>query len=159
MRYLAVDLGTRRVGLATGDDEVGIATPLHVLDVNGMDGALEPVRKLAAEEGCDAVVIGLPLNMADGTVGPAAKGVIAWAKQLNFNVLFVDERLSSFVAEQQLIARKRGGEKMTRLDKRRRLDALAAAAILQAMFEGEATALTLETVELALAARGDPTRQ
>jgi RNase H-fold protein (predicted Holliday junction resolvase) len=51
--------------------------------------------------------------------------------------VFVDERLSSFAAEQDLIDRKRGGEKITRKGKKERLDALAAAGFLQAFLDGK----------------------
>jgi RNase H-fold protein (predicted Holliday junction resolvase) len=51
-------------------------------------------------------------------------------------VVFVDERLSSFTAEQQLIDRKRGGERLTRGGKKQRLDALAAAGFLQEFLDG-----------------------
>ena len=51
--------------------------------------------------------------------------------------MFVDERLSSFQAEQDLIERKRGGEKITRRGKKQRLDDLAAAGFLQAFLDGK----------------------
>ena len=51
--------------------------------------------------------------------------------------MYVDERLSSFAAEQDLADRKRGGEKITRKQKKQRLDALAAAGFLQAFLDGK----------------------
>ena len=51
-------------------------------------------------------------------------------------VVFVDERLSSFAAEQRLVDRKRGGEKITRGGKKKQLDALAAAGFLQEFLDG-----------------------
>ncbi len=74
----------------------------------------------------------------DGTHGGAARAVVSWGARLDRKVLFMDERLSSFVAEQQLVEFKRGGGKLTRLDKKRRLDALAAVAILQPLLDGQA---------------------
>jgi RNase H-fold protein (predicted Holliday junction resolvase) len=56
-------------------------------------------------------------------------------------VIFVDERLSSFAAEQQLIDRKRAGERLTRKGKKQQLDALAAAGFLQAFLDGSLLAL------------------
>ncbi len=92
------------------------------------------------EEAVGQVLLGLPLNM-DDSLGPMAKQTIVWgsmlAKQCNLPVVYVDERLSSFEAEQQLITRKRGGEKITRQQKRNRLDALAATHFLQAFLDGK----------------------
>jgi RNase H-fold protein (predicted Holliday junction resolvase) len=56
-------------------------------------------------------------------------------------VLYVDERLSSFAAEQTLIDRKRSGEKITRKQRKRCLDALAAADFLQSFLDGRLPAL------------------
>ncbi|MEA2707538.1 MAG: putative pre6S rRNA nuclease, partial [Phycisphaerales bacterium] len=78
-------------------------------------------------------------------VGPAARQTIAWGAELAQRsgkpVVFVDERLSSFEAEQGLIERKRGGEKITRKRKKEQLDALAAAGFLQAFLDGKLQAL------------------
>ena len=140
MRTLAIDLGSRRVGLALSDEGGRFATPLDVLTVNAPEQALPPILELLKKESVRRVVLGLPLNMND-TLGPAARGVIAWGRQLadrsGLPVLFVDERLSSFDAEQQLIARKRGGEHLTRKRKKEQLDALAAASFLQAFLDGK----------------------
>ena len=90
------------------------------------------------KEGVERVVLGLPLNM-DDSLGPAARGTLEWGKALRVRsgrpVVFVDERLSSFDAEQGLIERKRGGEKITRKRKKEQLDALAAAGFLQAFLD------------------------
>ena len=140
MRTLAIDLGARRVGLALSDEGARFATPHDVLTVTSSNQALDPIISLIRREGVDRIVVGLPLNM-DGTVGTQARTVIAWANELSSRavkpVIFVDERLSSFDAEQQLIARKRGGEKLTRKRKKGQLDALAAASFLQAFLDGK----------------------
>ena len=139
MRTLAIDLGTKRVGLAMSDEGGRFATPLEVLEVTSPDDALAPILDLIRREHVQRVVLGLPLNM-DDSVGPAAKQTMAWARTFsdsaNVPVIFVDERLSSFEAEQQLISRKRAGEKLTRQKKKRQLDALAAAGFLQAFLDG-----------------------
>jgi RNase H-fold protein (predicted Holliday junction resolvase) len=77
-------------------------------------------------------------------VGEAARRTVRWAEGLKVAgkpVVFVDERLSSFAAEQQLADRKRGGERLTRGDKKRRLDALAAAGFLQEFLDGRLRAI------------------
>ena len=141
MRTLAIDLGSRRVGLALSDEGGRFASPLDVLLVNGAEAAMAPVARVIGEEAVARVVVGLPLNM-DGTIGPAARLAIEWGRRLqaqcNVPVLYVDERLSSFEAEQRLVDRKRGGERITRNQKKQRLDALVACALLQEFLDGKA---------------------
>lgn len=147
MRTLAIDLGTKRVGLAMSDEGGRFATPFEVLQVTSPDAALAPILDLIRKEQVQRIVLGLPLNM-DDSVGPAAKLTLAWARKLSdaarIPVLCVDERLSSFDAEQQLIDRKRAGEKLTRQKKKQQLDALAAAGFLQSFLDGRLAPLKLE---------------
>jgi RNase H-fold protein (predicted Holliday junction resolvase) len=65
------------------------------------------------------------------------------AADVGVELILVDERLSSFQAEQQLIDRKRGGEHLTRRGKQKRLDALVAANLLQAFLDGKLPALRI----------------
>jgi putative Holliday junction resolvase len=149
VRTLAIDLGTCRVGLALSDEGGCLATPYDVLQVSSPEKAIEPIAQIVRREGVQRIVVGLPLNM-DGTLGPKARETIAWARALEKRgtvpLLLVDERLSSFEAEQQLIARKRGGEKITRKAKKQQLDALAAARFLQDHLDGK-----LPTIDVKLA--------
>jgi putative Holliday junction resolvase len=144
MRTLAIDLGTRRVGLALSDAGGRFATPYEVLEVSSPEMAAAKVLHVVAKEGVERLVIGLPLNM-DDSVGPAARQTVAWgndvAQRAGKPVVYVDERLSSFDAEQDLNARKRGGEKLTRKRRKEQLDALAAAGFLQAFLDGKLSAL------------------
>ena len=139
MRTLAIDLGTRRIGLALSDEGGRFATPYDVLNVTSAEQAVEPILKVIEKEGVERIVLGLPLNM-DGTAGPAARATVKWGESLASRcgkpLVFVDERLSSFDAEQQLIDRKRAGEKLTRQRKKEQLDALAAAGFLQSFLDG-----------------------
>ena len=138
MRTLAIDHGGKRIGLALSDEGGRFATPLDVIANDG--SAAGSILKIIRDEGVQRIVIGLPLNM-DGTLGGSAKPVLAFARQLaeasKIEPIFVDERLSSFAAEQQLIDHKRAGGKMTRQMKKERLDALAAASFLRAFLDGE----------------------
>jgi putative Holliday junction resolvase len=140
MRTLAIDYGTVRVGLAMSDEGARFATPIDVLTVSSPDQAMVQVLQIIAREHVERVVIGLPLNM-DDSIGPQARKTIEWGCALGDRsgkpVVFVDERLSSFAAEQDLIDRKRGGEKITRKRKKEQLDALAAAGFLQAFLDGK----------------------
>jgi putative holliday junction resolvase len=139
MRTLAIDLGTRRTGLALSDAGGKLATPYDVLQVPPLQ-ALELILKVIKAEDVERIVVGLPLNM-DGTRGPAAEQAIEFGRQIAARaarkVIYVDERLSSFQAEQDVTARRRGGEKITRKGKKQRLDALAAAQFLQDFLDGK----------------------
>jgi putative holliday junction resolvase len=146
VRTLAIDLGSRRVGFALSDAGGRLATPYEVFQVTSPAQAAERAIQIIQKEGVERIVLGLPLNM-DDSVGPAARQTIAWGRDLSQRagkpVIFVDERLSSFEAEQDLIARKRGGEKITRKRKKEQLDALAAAGFLQAFLDGKLQSLDL----------------
>jgi putative holliday junction resolvase len=140
MRTLAVDLGTRRVGLALSDEGGKFATAYDVVEVTSPGQATGAVLAVISKEDVQRIVVGLPLNM-DDTVGPQARQTMEWGRDLENKsgkpVIFVDERLSSFDAEQQLIERKRGGEHITRKGKKERLDAIASATFLQAFLDGK----------------------
>jgi putative Holliday junction resolvase len=140
MRTLAIDLGTRRVGLALSDEGGRFATPYDVVQVTSPDVAATKVLAVVVREGVSRMVIGLPLNM-DDSIGPAARQTVAWgndiARRAQKPVVYIDERLSSFAAEQDLNDRKRGGEKITRKRRKEQLDALAAAGFLQAFLDGK----------------------
>ena len=144
MRILAIDLGAKRIGLALSDEGENFATPLVVLTVSSPAIAVAPIIELVKKESVGRIVVGLPLNM-DNTTGPAAREAIAWGRDLagkaGVPVIFVDERLSSFHAEQQLIEQKRAGQKLTRNKKKQHLDALAAASFLQAYLDGTLAAI------------------
>jgi len=145
-RTLAVDLGTKRVGLALSDEGGSWASPFDVLEINSPQQAADGVAAVVAKEGVQRIVVGLPLNM-DDSFGPQAKNAVAWGNALSQRTgvpaVFVDERLSSFEAEQHLKAAKRAGAKLTRQDKKRRLDALAAVDFLQAFLDGKLNAIAV----------------
>ena len=124
-------------------DEGGkLATPMEVMEVDS--SIVESIRRIIRTEDVKRVVLGLPLNM-DGSIGDAAKEVVAWAKGLgDVQVVFVDERLSSFDAEQSLVDRKRGGEKMTRKRKKNLLDAVVAAKLLQQFLDGKLVGIEMD---------------
>ncbi len=154
MRTLAIDLGTRRIGLALSDAGGAWATPLDVLTVNESAQAIDPILAVLKREDVRRLVVGLPLNM-DGSAGPAAKQAVRWATGvaasaatagLLVELVFVDERLSSFDAEQRLNDRKRAGERLTRKRRKEQLDAVAAAGFLQAYLDGNLDAIDVDAV-------------
>lgn len=101
MRFLGIDYGTRRVGLAFGDD-LGIATPIPALTQADPDKRRAALRDVVRARRITEFVIGYPFNM-DGTVGFKAKEVDAFIGQLRADfglpVHAVDERLTSHLAE------------------------------------------------------------
>jgi putative Holliday junction resolvase len=131
MRYLAIDYGLKRTGLAVCDARETIASPLKVLA--GQRRLVEEIEQIVASENIEGIVLGLPLNM-DGSEGPQARQVLAFAdrlkQRLGIPIYLQDERLSSFGAEEKLQTRG-----LSRAERRERLDALAAAEILQAFLD------------------------
>lgn len=132
-RYLGLDLGTRRIGVAVSDELGFTAQPLQTLEPKTEDEALAAVRSLVDRYGVREVVVGLPKNM-NGTLGPAAEQALAFAKRLEegglAKVTMWDERLTSRAAERLLI------EADVRRSKRKRaVDQMAAVLILQGFLD------------------------
>lgn len=144
MRTLAIDLGTKRIGLAMSDQGGQFASPMPMIEVTDPRQAIEPIAGIVNAEGVERIVLGLPLNMND-TLGAQARSVIVWsgelAKRTPAPIVFVDERLSSFEAEQRLITAKRAGAKITRKDRKQAIDSLAAAGFLQSFLDGGLVAI------------------
>ena len=94
---------------------------------------IKKIADVVETEDVEAIVLGLPLNM-DGSQGPQAKRIFNFADQLkghiDIPIHFQDERLSTFGAEEKLAA-----TDFTRGKKKKRLDAVAAAQILEAFLE------------------------
>ncbi|MGD0573543.1 MAG: Holliday junction resolvase RuvX [Sedimentisphaerales bacterium] len=133
MRYLSIDYGNKITGLAICDQTETFVSPLMAIPTsNDLIGKIIEVVKA---ENVGALVLGLPLNM-DDSVGPQAKKVQTFAaelkKQIDTPVFFQDERLSTFAAQGKMI-----DMDLTRKGKKRRIDALAAAEILQAFLDSK----------------------
>ncbi|MHC4115045.1 MAG: Holliday junction resolvase RuvX [Planctomycetota bacterium] len=129
MRYLAIDYGIKRTGLAICDQLETIASPLAVIEAGG-EVLIKKIAEIIKAEDVKAIVLGLPLNM-DHSHGSQAKLVLQFAEQLKkaleIPTYFQDERLSTFGAEEKIAA-----EGLTTKKKKKRLDAIAAAEILEA---------------------------
>lgn len=129
MRYLAIDLGAKRTGIAGGDSVMKLVQPLEVLQVARGPALLDQLAKTVEKHGPDALVVGLPLNM-DGTEGGAARDVRAFAQtiaaRVNLPVHLQDERLSSFSADERM-----SQSGLTHKQKKELRDALAACTILE----------------------------
>jgi len=137
VRYLAIDLGDKRTGIAVGDDLTGIITPHEVLSVPikpTPDRLLDAIARCIDDFGPDELVLGLPYNM-DGSEGPQAKSTRAFGEALaartGLTIHYQDERLTSVDAERTL-----DGSGKTHGQKKALRDALAASVILRDFLEG-----------------------
>ncbi len=140
MRYLAIDYGTKRTGLAICDPTETIVSPLAV--IRSEKGLLGKILEVVSSENVGAIVLGLPLNM-DDSQGPQAKLTLKFAeklrKSLQIPVHLQDERLSSFEAEEKLFS-----ADLKRSEVEERLDAVSAAEILEAFLEQKRPGRTAE---------------
>jgi putative Holliday junction resolvase len=103
---IGLDHGSKRIGVAVGDDEVGQAFPRPALVRRNLAADLERIAALAEAEQTRRVVVGLPRNM-DGSEGAQAVAARAFGAQLGtigLDVVFVDERLTSWQAGEDLAA-------------------------------------------------------
>ena len=133
-RFLGIDHGTRRIGLAVSDPGATLASPLATIAASGnLSDEIAAVLSCAKDYEIDAFVVGLPLNM-DDTEGDQAKTVRRFGAELGRvsgkPVHYWDERLSSHAAEELL----RPAE-LTRKKRKARLDRVAAQVILQGFLD------------------------
>ena len=101
MRYLALDVGDRRIGLAVGDDAHGLSRPLRTLVRRSVLKDLAELERIARDEQIDALVVGLPLTLG-GEEGHQAERVRRFATaaaKLGLPVRLYDERHTSSEAE------------------------------------------------------------
>jgi putative Holliday junction resolvase len=134
MKLLALDVGDRRVGVAVSDQTGLIATPLDVIQRSSKKKDFARIVRLVREQGAGGIVVGHPLN-ADGSAGSQALRVERYAvalsealklEGLSLPVTMWDEYGSTQRAQALMIGAGRKSK-----DRRLRLDAAAAAVILQ----------------------------
>lgn len=102
-RYLALDVGERRIGLAVGDEGGGVARPLRTLRRRGLEADLAAIRETARREEVSALLIGLPLTLR-GEEGVQAARVRRFAEAcagLGLPVELADERFTTSEAALQ----------------------------------------------------------
>jgi putative Holliday junction resolvase len=134
---LALDLGTRRIGLAVSDPDATLAFPAGHLDRQGRLRDLEALQALAREREVSCIVVGLPIHM-DGSRGKAAEAArefaTALANHTSLPVELLDERWTTVEAERAL-------RDAPRSRKRRKgtVDALAATLLLRTWLERSAS--------------------
>lgn len=102
-RVLALDVGDKRIGVAVSDPFFLFATGIKVVNRNDDNKALEEIIKICETYKVKKIVVGLPYNM-DGTIGSQAKKTIKFMENFKnkFEIIYKDERLTSFEAEEML---------------------------------------------------------
>jgi putative holliday junction resolvase len=133
MRILAIDHGSKRMGIAVSDELQMIAQPLEFVPAEPVEKFFDRLRQVIAEKDVGLIVIGVPRNM-DGTYGPAATKVQEFITKLKDTVTVPikswDERLTSVQANRYLI------EADVRRSKRKeKVDKTAAAILLQSYLD------------------------
>ncbi len=136
---LGLDVGRKRIGVA-GCDRTGlIASGITTIERTSFEQDVEQIRQLINEREVQVLVVGLPYSM-DGSLGFQAKHVQKFAtrlgKVLKLPVEYVDERLTSFQAEQMLIA-----QKVSPSRNKAMIDRKAAALILQQWLDARRASL------------------
>ena len=134
-RLMALDVGTKTIGIATSDVLRSLATPLTTLKRSKLAKDLALLADLVAKHDVKALVIGLPLNM-DGSEGPRCQSVRQFAANIERHgppalaalpIVLQDERLSTAAVTRGMIE----DYDMSRARRAERVDAAAAAWILE----------------------------
>ena len=133
MRILAIDYGTKRMGVALSDETQTIAQPLEYIPADPFDRFLARLKAILHEQQVELVLVGMPRNM-DGSYGTAALKVrefVAVLKQtITTPLLTWDERLTSAQANRFLIA-----ADVKRHQRKEKVDKTAAAILLQSYLD------------------------
>ena len=145
MRVLGIDYGERRIGIAVSDPTGTLARPVGTIpgDANQAIAVARVIDQLAAlerdDEPVSLVVVGVPTRL-DGSANEQTPRVQAFAELLRARVgrpvVLQDERLTSHEADGLLALRERDWRK-----RKRRLDEVAAAVILQEYLDGHSVAM------------------
>ena len=133
MRIIALDHGTKRIGVAVSDETKTIALPLEYIPAEPFADFLLRLKRILAEKEVDCLLIGMPRNM-DGSYGPAAQKVEAFVavirSAITVPIKLWDERLTTTMANRIMI------QGHVRREKRKeKVDAMAAAILLQSYLD------------------------
>ena len=137
MRILAMDLGTKSLGLAVSDKTNTLATPLETIhfDFEDYNSLIPIVGDIIEKYNITTLVLGLPKNM-DNSIGFASERSINFKKMLddsfNMNTILIDERLTTLEAENILI-----NNDLRRNKRKEIIDSVAAMLILETYLKGE----------------------
>lgn len=125
MKYLGIDFGMRKIGLAISEGK--LVSPWQVLEVKSFSEAVEKISKIAENGQFQKVIVGLP----EGKMGQNVKGFVKALNKMGIEIETVDETLSSKKALQVMIEQGVGQRK------RRFEDAFSAAEILQNFLDSQ----------------------
>lgn len=135
MKYLALDLGTKTLGLAISDKLGIIASPYKVLRYDEVNKLIEELLVIIEAEKVDELVLGLPKNM-NNSLGFASERSLNFKslleKKCTLPIHLVDERLSTMEAENILI-----GNDTSRQKRKKIIDAYAASIILDTFLKSK----------------------
>lgn len=136
MKYIGLDIGDRRIGVAFGDSELGIATPVDVMTRTSRAQDARMLAGFVRDFDARQLIVGLPRNM-NGSQGAQAEAVIASAdaigRIIGIPITFWDERLTTVEATRRAHETGARGKKS-----RRGIDAIAAAVMLQDFLDSQA---------------------
>jgi len=133
MRILALDHGTRRIGVAVSDELKIIAQPLEFIAAEPFADFMVRLKELIQEKEIELILVGMPRNM-DGTYGPAAIKVQEFVSALKaaipLRIKKWDERLTTAQANRVLI-----NANVRRDQRKQKVDKMAAAILLQSYLD------------------------
>jgi putative Holliday junction resolvase len=138
-RIMAIDWGERRIGVALSDESQTIASPHSVINrkqaegKQSLDRDLNDIAQISADNDVERIIFGLPKRL-DGSMGPAARGVLEVVEKLRQKVSVPvdtwDERMSTVAAQRALLE----GD-VSRKKRKKVVDQVAAALFLQAFLD------------------------
>ncbi|MDA9643418.1 Holliday junction resolvase RuvX [Candidatus Pelagibacter sp.] len=98
VRFIGLDLGSKRIGVSICDEKQLIATPFKVINKTNTNSLIEDLKKIIKENNIEGIIIGNPVNM-DGSLGRSAQSVNDVAtnisKSIELPTILWDERLST----------------------------------------------------------------
>lgn len=133
MRIMALDVGTKRIGVAMSDELLLTAQGAETIHRSSPESDFDIVKKTAEASGAGEIVVGLPINM-NGTHGPKVKEIMEFieglSKVLSIPVKTWDERLTTAQARRTLLE-----ADVSRAKRKKAIDRLAAQIILQSYLD------------------------
>ena len=129
MKILALDIGTKRIGVAKANTIISVATPVTTINRTNEEEDFKKIKNLVIEHGIDKILLGLPLNL-NGREEHFAKYVRKFGDKLkqtlDIDIIYWDERLSSVSAERILTM-----GKVSKKTRKNNVDRIAATIFLQ----------------------------
>ena len=134
MKTMGIDFGLARIGIALSDDTKFLASPFETYKRKCEELDIQHIVEIVKSKNVDEIVCGLPMNMAGEEQEIAKKTrdfMLKLQEQIDIKIEFVDERLSSLMAEEMLKETEKDWKK-----RKEKLDAVAASIILQDYLDG-----------------------